>query len=152
MTGSEHNDEFFMDEHDQIRTKTNRSGGVQVHTLVSPQPCKENDEHKNEEPKEKVEENALALVPILEDKEKIISSPTPEKETDSGTQKSTGVQRAELLRKDISADGVPRKLAILGSTLFLSFVNYTGLTIVGYVGVALGVISLAPFMLMFKDL
>ncbi|KAJ8526729.1 hypothetical protein K7X08_029206 [Anisodus acutangulus] len=40
------------------------------------------------------------------------------------------------------ADGVPRKLAILGSTLFLSFVNYTGLTIVGYVGVALGVISL----------
>ncbi|XP_060186615.1 chorismate synthase 2, chloroplastic-like isoform X2 [Lycium barbarum] len=29
MTGSEHNDEFFMDQHDQIRTKTNRSGGVQ---------------------------------------------------------------------------------------------------------------------------
>ncbi|KAL3338830.1 hypothetical protein AABB24_027785 [Solanum stoloniferum] len=29
MTGSEHNDEFFMDEHDQIRTKTNRSGGIQ---------------------------------------------------------------------------------------------------------------------------
>ncbi|KAK4352648.1 hypothetical protein RND71_028166 [Anisodus tanguticus] len=46
----------------------------------------------------------------------------------------------------VLADGVPRKLAILGSTLFLSFVNYTGLTIVGYVSVALGVISLAPFM------
>ncbi|KAK4376889.1 hypothetical protein RND71_003185 [Anisodus tanguticus] len=43
----------------------------------------------------------------------------------------------------VLADGVPRKLAILRSTLFLSFVNYTGLTIVGYVGVALGVISLA---------
>ncbi|KAK4736478.1 hypothetical protein R3W88_000175 [Solanum pinnatisectum] len=44
--------------------------------------------------------------------------------------------------------GVPRKLAILGSTLFLSLVNYTGLTIVGYVAVALGVISLAPFIIM----
>ncbi|KAJ8535537.1 hypothetical protein K7X08_023257 [Anisodus acutangulus] len=51
----------------------------------------------------------------------------------------------------VLADGVPRKLAIIGSTLFLSFVNYTGLTIVGYVGVALGVISLAPFMLMSRD-
>ncbi|KAM7504441.1 hypothetical protein LguiB_003345 [Lonicera macranthoides] len=29
MTGSEHNDEFFMDEHGKIRTKTNRSGGIQ---------------------------------------------------------------------------------------------------------------------------
>lgn len=34
MTGSEHNDEFFMDEHDQIRTKTNRSGGIQVHSAI----------------------------------------------------------------------------------------------------------------------
>ncbi|KAK4344849.1 hypothetical protein RND71_035025 [Anisodus tanguticus] len=154
MTGSEHNDEFFVDEHDQIRTKTNISGGVQVHTLVSPQPCKENDEFKNEEPKEKVEENALALVPILENKEKIISSPTPEKETDSETQKSIGGAKDKVLEKIFSVlpDGVPRKLAILGSTLFLSFVNYTGLTIIGYVGVALGVISLAPFMLMSRDL
>ncbi|KAK4350908.1 hypothetical protein RND71_030221 [Anisodus tanguticus] len=48
MTGSENNDEVFVDEHDQIRTKTNRSGGV-----------------------------------------------IPE-ETDSGTQKSTGVQRTEV--------------------------------------------------------
>lgn len=30
MTGSEHNDEFYMDEHGKIRTKTNRSGGIQV--------------------------------------------------------------------------------------------------------------------------
>ncbi|XP_042443387.1 chorismate synthase 1, chloroplastic-like [Zingiber officinale] len=29
LTGSEHNDEFFMDEHGNIRTRTNRSGGVQ---------------------------------------------------------------------------------------------------------------------------
>ncbi|CAN4089779.1 unnamed protein product [Withania somnifera] len=48
----------------------------------------------------------------------------------------------------VLGSGVPRKLAILGSTLFLSFVNYTGLTIVGYVAVALGVISLAPFIIM----
>ncbi|PHT59221.1 putative polyamine transporter [Capsicum baccatum] len=48
----------------------------------------------------------------------------------------------------ILGSGVPRKLAILGSTLFLSFVNYTGLTIVGYVAVALGVVSLAPFIIM----
>ncbi|XP_009601488.1 probable polyamine transporter At3g13620 [Nicotiana tomentosiformis] len=48
----------------------------------------------------------------------------------------------------VLSSGVPRKLAILGSTLFLSFVNYTGLTIVGYVAVALGIISLAPFIIM----
>ncbi|GFZ14777.1 chorismate synthase, putative [Actinidia rufa] len=29
MTGSEHNDEFFIDEHGRIRTRTNRSGGIQ---------------------------------------------------------------------------------------------------------------------------
>ncbi|KAK6136219.1 hypothetical protein DH2020_030051 [Rehmannia glutinosa] len=29
MTGSEHNDEFYMDEDGRIRTKTNRSGGIQ---------------------------------------------------------------------------------------------------------------------------
>ncbi|XP_021757384.1 chorismate synthase 1, chloroplastic-like [Chenopodium quinoa] len=29
MTGSEHNDEFYMNEHGKIRTKTNRSGGIQ---------------------------------------------------------------------------------------------------------------------------
>lgn len=30
MMGSEHNDEFFVDEHGRIRTRTNRSGGIQV--------------------------------------------------------------------------------------------------------------------------
>ncbi|KAK6937014.1 Amino acid/polyamine transporter I [Dillenia turbinata] len=44
--------------------------------------------------------------------------------------------------------GLPRKLAVLFGTLFLSFLNYTGLTIVGYVAVALGVVSLMPFVLM----
>ncbi|XVF23646.1 hypothetical protein REPUB_Repub13aG0057100 [Reevesia pubescens] len=29
LTGSEHNDDFFTDEHGRIRTKTNRSGGIQ---------------------------------------------------------------------------------------------------------------------------
>ncbi|EOY18630.1 Chorismate synthase / 5-enolpyruvylshikimate-3-phosphate phospholyas, putative isoform 3, partial [Theobroma cacao] len=29
LTGSEHNDEFFTDEHGKIRTRTNRSGGIQ---------------------------------------------------------------------------------------------------------------------------
>ncbi|XP_060200090.1 probable polyamine transporter At3g13620 [Lycium barbarum] len=48
----------------------------------------------------------------------------------------------------IFSSGVPRKLAILGSTLLLSIINYFGLTIVGYVAVALGVISLAPFLIM----
>ncbi|KAF6155241.1 hypothetical protein GIB67_019767 [Kingdonia uniflora] len=44
--------------------------------------------------------------------------------------------------------GVPRKLAIGLSTVILSFVNYLGLTIVGYTAVALGVVSLFPFVLM----
>uniref|UniRef100_A0A2P2JEX1 Chorismate synthase n=1 Tax=Rhizophora mucronata TaxID=61149 RepID=A0A2P2JEX1_RHIMU len=29
LTGSEHNDEFYTDEHGKIRTRTNRSGGIQ---------------------------------------------------------------------------------------------------------------------------
>nr|XP_043639071.1 probable polyamine transporter At3g13620 [Erigeron canadensis] len=44
--------------------------------------------------------------------------------------------------------GLPRTLAILFSTLFLSFVNYTGLNIVGMAAITLGIISLAPFVLM----
>lgn len=44
--------------------------------------------------------------------------------------------------------GLWRKLAILIFNLVFSFLNYTGLTIVGYVAVALGVVSLAPFLLM----
>lgn len=30
MSGSEHNDEFYIDEHGKVRTRTNRSGGIQV--------------------------------------------------------------------------------------------------------------------------
>ncbi|KAL0436738.1 UNVERIFIED_CONTAM: putative polyamine transporter, partial [Sesamum radiatum] len=48
----------------------------------------------------------------------------------------------------IFASGLPRQLALLISTVLLSLLNITGLTIVGYVAVALGVISLAPFILM----
>ena len=43
--------------------------------------------------------------------------------------------------------GLPRYLAIFCSTLGLSFLNYTGLTIVGYAAVALAAISLLPFIL-----
>lgn len=48
----------------------------------------------------------------------------------------------------IFGSGLPRYLAILVSTLLLSFLNYTGLTIVGYAAVALGVVSLLPFLVM----
>uniref|UniRef100_A0A7N0T8N1 Uncharacterized protein n=1 Tax=Kalanchoe fedtschenkoi TaxID=63787 RepID=A0A7N0T8N1_KALFE len=44
--------------------------------------------------------------------------------------------------------GWQRKVAITGSTLVLAFLNYTGLAIVGYVAVGLGIVSLAPFILM----
>ncbi|KAI3688255.1 hypothetical protein L1987_81966 [Smallanthus sonchifolius] len=48
----------------------------------------------------------------------------------------------------IFSSGLPRTLAILFSTVFLSFVNYSGLNIVGFAAIALGVISLLPFILM----
>ncbi|KAK3004973.1 hypothetical protein RJ639_019817 [Escallonia herrerae] len=48
----------------------------------------------------------------------------------------------------VFGSGLPPKLAILLSTLFLSFVNYTGLTIVGYAAVGLGIVSLLPFIIM----
>ncbi|PIN17174.1 Amino acid transporter [Handroanthus impetiginosus] len=48
----------------------------------------------------------------------------------------------------IFSSGLPSYLAILVSTLMLSFLNYTGLTIVGYVAVGLGIVSLAPFIIM----
>ncbi|XP_026412932.1 probable polyamine transporter At3g13620 [Papaver somniferum] len=44
--------------------------------------------------------------------------------------------------------GLPRVLAISTSTVLLSFLNYTGLTIVGWVAVAIGIVSLLPFLLM----
>ncbi|KAJ4828125.1 hypothetical protein Tsubulata_043103 [Turnera subulata] len=46
------------------------------------------------------------------------------------------------------SSGVPRYVAILVSTLWLSFLNYTGLVIVGYTAVTLGVVSLSPFLIM----
>ncbi|PPE02442.1 hypothetical protein GOBAR_DD00531 [Gossypium barbadense] len=46
------------------------------------------------------------------------------------------------------SSGLPRYAAILFSTLFLSFLNYTGLVIVGYTAVCLGLISLIPFLLL----
>lgn len=35
LTGSEHNDEFYMDKAGSVRTRTNRSGGVQVFSSSS---------------------------------------------------------------------------------------------------------------------
>ncbi|XP_028790091.1 probable polyamine transporter At3g13620 [Neltuma alba] len=46
------------------------------------------------------------------------------------------------------SSGLPRYLSIFFSTVVLSFLNYTGLTIVGYTAVALGVVSLMPFVLL----
>jgi amino acid transporter len=48
----------------------------------------------------------------------------------------------------IFSSGLPRYFAIFVSTLVLSFLNYTGLTIVGYTAVALGLVSLLPFIVM----
>ncbi|XVF42291.1 hypothetical protein PTKIN_Ptkin01aG0349400 [Pterospermum kingtungense] len=46
------------------------------------------------------------------------------------------------------SSGLPHYIAILFTTLVLSFLNYTGLVIVGYTAVCLGVISLLPFILL----
>ncbi|CAI9116192.1 OLC1v1017279C1 [Oldenlandia corymbosa var. corymbosa] len=48
----------------------------------------------------------------------------------------------------VFSSGVLRYLAILVSTVLLSFLNFTGVAIVGYAAVALGMISLAPFVVM----
>ncbi|CAI0409910.1 unnamed protein product [Linum tenue] len=42
----------------------------------------------------------------------------------------------------------PRTISIWGLTLFLSFLNYTGLVIVGYLSVLLGILSFSPFIIM----
>ncbi|KAG6502531.1 probable polyamine transporter At3g13620 [Zingiber officinale] len=56
----------------------------------------------------------------------------------------------EYLAKVVPAvgDGGPRYATLAGMNLALSFLNYTGLTIVGYTAVALGAASLAPFVVM----
>ncbi|GKV21770.1 hypothetical protein SLEP1_g31718 [Rubroshorea leprosula] len=46
------------------------------------------------------------------------------------------------------ASGWPRYISISISTLLLSFVNFTGITIVGWAAVLLGVVSLSPFIVM----
>ncbi|EHA8587510.1 putative Polyamine transporter RMV1 [Cocos nucifera] len=48
----------------------------------------------------------------------------------------------------VLGDGLARDATVTGMNLLLSFVNYTGLTIVGYTAVALGIVSLMPFVLM----
>lgn len=44
--------------------------------------------------------------------------------------------------------GLPRTVAIFGLTLALTYLNYRGLTIVGWAAVLLGVFSLLPFLVM----
>lgn len=44
--------------------------------------------------------------------------------------------------------GWPRVLAVIALTIFLTYLNYRGLTIVGWVAVILGVFSLLPFVVM----
>ncbi|GAB2276935.1 hypothetical protein Dimus_011643 [Dionaea muscipula] len=46
------------------------------------------------------------------------------------------------------SSGTPRYLAVVLSTLMLSFLNYTGVTVVGHTAVTLGILSLIPFFLM----
>ncbi|KAJ8770142.1 hypothetical protein K2173_011237 [Erythroxylum novogranatense] len=48
----------------------------------------------------------------------------------------------------VLSSGVPHYAAIFVSTLVLSFLNYTGLAIVGYTAVVLGIISLSPFIVL----
>jgi amino acid transporter len=44
--------------------------------------------------------------------------------------------------------GLPRVSAILGLTIILTYMNYRGLTIVGWVAILLGVFSILPFLVM----
>ncbi|KAH6787940.1 Amino acid permease family protein [Perilla frutescens var. hirtella] len=48
----------------------------------------------------------------------------------------------------IIADGFPRVIAVLGITVALTYMNYRGLTVVGWVAILLGVFSLLPFLVM----
>ncbi|KAL6648074.1 hypothetical protein ACP70R_012298 [Stipagrostis hirtigluma subsp. patula] len=48
----------------------------------------------------------------------------------------------------VAGPGRTRTGTVVGMTLLLSFLNYTGLSIVGWGAVALGLVSLAPFVLM----
>ncbi|KAG5589255.1 hypothetical protein H5410_039769 [Solanum commersonii] len=44
--------------------------------------------------------------------------------------------------------GLPRVIAVIGITLVLTYMNYRGLTIVGWVAVLLGILSILPFVVM----
>lgn len=48
----------------------------------------------------------------------------------------------------LGEDGMPRAVAALGLTVLLTYLNYRGLTIVGWVATLLGVLSLTPFVVM----
>ncbi|KAL3514969.1 hypothetical protein ACH5RR_021871 [Cinchona calisaya] len=48
----------------------------------------------------------------------------------------------------ILADGFPRMVAVLALTIVLTYMNYRGLTIVGWVAILLGLFSLLPFLFM----
>lgn len=56
----------------------------------------------------------------------------------------------DYLKSSIPAldGGLPRASAVLGLTAVLTFLNYRGLTIVGWVAVFLGVFSILPFIIM----
>ncbi|KAL3497999.1 hypothetical protein ACH5RR_040731 [Cinchona calisaya] len=56
----------------------------------------------------------------------------------------------DYLKSGIPAlgDGFPRALAVLGLTVVLTYMNYRGLTIVGWVAVLLGIFSILPFVVM----
>ncbi|KAL3361679.1 hypothetical protein AABB24_014512 [Solanum stoloniferum] len=44
--------------------------------------------------------------------------------------------------------GLPRIIAVLALTMVLTYMNYRGLTIVGWVAVSLGILSMLPFVVM----
>nr|GLL32563.1 probable polyamine transporter At3g13620 [Ipomoea trifida] len=46
------------------------------------------------------------------------------------------------------SSGIPRMLANFSITLLLSFLNYSGLSIVGYTAFCLGIVSLCPFLVL----
>ncbi|CAO2837164.1 unnamed protein product [Amaranthus hypochondriacus] len=48
----------------------------------------------------------------------------------------------------VLSSGFPHYFAIFISNLVLTFLNYTGLTIVGYTAVTLGIVSLCPFLVL----
>nr|GLL44360.1 probable polyamine transporter At1g31830 [Ipomoea trifida] len=56
----------------------------------------------------------------------------------------------DYLKSEIPAlgGGLPRVSAVLGLTVVLTFLNYRGLTIVGFFAVILGVFSILPFVVM----